>query len=126
MLRRGEITQATFDRWQRETGERKLPERVGKRKHNPGGGKMPAKGLTAKQRRQHGHATPPKGYPTARSQYADPSNYKFPINTPARVRNAAARIMQSKSNWMYSAAELAAIKKRIRAAGKRLGVEVTI
>jgi len=48
------------------------------------------------------------------------------VNSPARVRNAASRIMQSKSNWMYSAAELAAIKKRIRAAGKRLGVEVTI
>lgn len=120
MARRGEISMKKVKEYERETKGKKLPEHVGKKKHNP------AKTLTKKQRRQHGHATPPKGYPSMRSQYADPSNYKFPVNTPARVRNAAARIMQSKSNWMYSAAELAAIKKRIRAAGKRLAVEVTI
>lgn len=88
----------------------------------PGGQKK----LTAKQRRQHGHRTPPKGYPSKKSLYADPANHKFPINSAARVRNAAARIMQAKSNWMYSAAELAAIKGKIRAAGKRLGVKVTV
>ena len=30
MLRRGEIDRATVERWERETGDRKLPERVRK------------------------------------------------------------------------------------------------
>lgn len=48
------------------------------------------------------------------------------LATKADVRNAATRIRRGKSNWMYTAAELAAVKKRIRAAGKRLGVRVSI
>lgn len=79
--------------------------------------------MTDKQERQGGHATPPKGYPAKKTEYADPDNYKYPLDTAAHVRAAMAYISMPKNRRMYSAQELAAIERRIKSAGKKFGIE---
>jgi hypothetical protein len=81
--------------------------------------------LTGKQRRQNANATPPKGYPASSGSYADPSNKKYPIDTAERVRAAWSYINMPKNRRQYSAAELAAIERRIRVAAKKFGVEIS-
>lgn len=61
-----------------------------------------------------------KGYPASASQYADPEDRAYPLDTPAHVRNAASRFAQNKSR--YSPAKRAEISRRIAAAEKRHGI----
>ena len=79
--------------------------------------------MTDKQRREGGHATPPKGYPSNRTEYADPANYKYPLDTEAHVRAAWSYINMPRNSAKYSSAELSAIKSRIKRAGKKYGID---
>lgn len=81
--------------------------------------------MTDKQRREGGHGSPPKGYPASRESYADPDNYKYPLSSATKVRAAWSYINMPKNRRMYSAAELAAIERRIKAAAKKFGIEIS-
>ena len=70
-----------------------------------------------------GHKTPPKGYPTNRTQYADPANYKYPLDTEARIKAAWSYIHQEKNRKAYGASELTYMESRIKAAGKKYGIK---
>jgi hypothetical protein len=58
----------------------------------------------------------------ADAKFADPVNKKYPLDTPAHVRNAASRIGSPKNAGKYPAAAQAEIKGRIRSAEKKLGI----
>jgi hypothetical protein len=51
LLVKGEISPETFEEWNRETGRKKLPERVGARKRKAASKRRARKGRTAKRRR---------------------------------------------------------------------------
>jgi RNA polymerase subunit RPABC4/transcription elongation factor Spt4 len=70
----------------------------------------------------YGHKTPPKGFPENRSQYADPDNYKYPLDTAERVMAAFRYYNQSgqQSAGGYNDAQWTSIGKRIIAALNRL------
>lgn len=74
--------------------------------------------------KQHGHDSPPKGYPDTKTEYADPKNYKYPVNSAERVRAAWSYINMPKNQHGYSASEVSAIKSRIKRAAKKFGVEI--
>jgi len=75
--------------------------------------------------KKSGHKSAPKGYPTQRSQYADPANYKYPLDTEAHAKNASARFHYAVSSGEYSRAELVFMAKRIVSACRRYGVDVS-
>ncbi len=54
--------------------------------------------------------------------FADPKNKKYPINTEAHVRAAWSYINMPKNAAKYSSSDVAAIKGRIRAAGRKFGI----
>jgi len=70
-----------------------------------------------------GHDSPPEGYPKNKSQYADPANFKYPIDTAERVRAALRYIGKEKNASEYSSSDLAKVKSRIHKAAKRLGID---
>jgi hypothetical protein len=51
--------------------------------------------------------------------FADPTNKKYPIDTPGRIKAAWAYIHQPSNSSKYTAAERRLIQGRIRAAAKR-------
>jgi ADP-ribose pyrophosphatase YjhB (NUDIX family) len=59
------------------------------------------------------------------SSFAWPEQRKFPIHDAAHVRNAAARLAQAVKSGRISKSKAGEIHKRIAAAGKRFGVEVS-
>ena len=69
-----------------------------------------------------GNKTPPKGYPKDKSQYADPANFKYPIDSAARIRAAMVYYNHSGQRGAggYSMGEWAAIGRRIAAAANRV------
>lgn len=67
--------------------------------------------------------SPPKGYPESKSKYADPVNYKYPIDTEEHTRAALAYIGQARNRKKYTKKELAYIESRIHAAAKKFGIE---
>ncbi len=69
-----------------------------------------------------GHDSPPEGYPKDRDQYADPANYKYPIDTPEHVSAAWDYIHVAKNRREYNLAELAYMERRIKWAARRLGL----
>lgn len=50
--------------------------------------------------------------------FADPVNRKYPVNTPGRIRAAWAYVHTRSNAANYTAVELRAIKRRIRAAAR--------
>jgi len=72
--------------------------------------------------------TPPKAYKeggaTGRKDYADPANYKYPIDTEKHVRAAISYFSQPKNASVYGQAEQKSIWARIRAAAKKFGIEM--
>lgn len=52
------------------------------------------------------------------TRFADPTNKKYPIDTPGRIRAAWAYIHQPSNREKYTAAERRAIQDRIRRAAK--------
>lgn len=56
-------------------------------------------------------------------EYADPKNHKYPIDTQEHVRAAWSYINMPKNQDGYTAEEVAAIKAKIKAAGKKYGIQ---
>jgi uncharacterized protein DUF6582/ClpP protease-like protein len=79
---------------------------------------------TRPTKKQGAPQSPPKGYPTSRDQYADPENYKYPIDTAARTRSAWSYINKSENRSGYSAAELTYIENRIKSAARKFGIKI--
>jgi hypothetical protein len=52
------------------------------------------------------------------AKFADPTNNKYPIDTPGRIKAAWAYIHQARNADKYTAGELRAMRARIRAAAK--------
>src|SRR5688500_18035283 len=57
-------------------------------------------------------------------QFADPTNKKYPIDTPEHVRAAWSYINHRDNAAKYDKDEVKAIKDRIKRAAKRHGVEI--
>jgi hypothetical protein len=57
-------------------------------------------------------------------KFADPTNKKYPIDTPEHVRAAWSYINHADNAAKYEKSEVASIKRRIRAAAKKHGVEI--
>jgi HK97 family phage prohead protease len=55
--------------------------------------------------------------------YADPKNHKYPINNESRVRAAWSYINMPKNQKGYTPEEVASIKAKIKAAGKKYGIQ---
>lgn len=58
-------------------------------------------------------------------EFADPTNHKYPIDTPEHVRAAWSYIHHKDNAAKYHADDVEAIKKRIEAAAKKHGVELS-
>ena len=56
---------------------------------------------------------------------ADPANHKDPIGTPTHIRAAWSYINHKSNAAKYNKDEVARIKRRIRAAAKKAGVEIS-
>ena len=71
---------------------------------------------------------PPKKYKetgaTKRSDYADPDNYKYPIDTEKHVRAAISYFSNPKNAGKYSKAKQKSIWACIRRAAKKFGIEI--
>lgn len=57
-------------------------------------------------------------------EFADPTNKKYPIDTPEHVRAAWSYINHADNDAKYEAAAVRTIKDRIRRAAKKHGVEI--
>ena len=57
-------------------------------------------------------------------QFADPTNNKYPIDTPEHVRAAWSYINQADNAAKYDQDEVAAIKNRIKRAARQHDVEI--
>ena len=58
-------------------------------------------------------------------KFADPTNKKYPVDTPEHVRAAWSYINHADNAAKYEKSEVASIKRRIRAAAKKHGVEIS-
>ncbi len=58
------------------------------------------------------------------TQFADPTNKKYPIDTPGRIKAAWAYIHQPSNSAKYTAADRRAIQSRIRKVAKAKRVEL--
>jgi hypothetical protein len=57
--------------------------------------------------------------------FADPTNNKYPIDTPEHVRAAWSYINHKDNAAKYEADEVAQIKRRIKRAAEKHGVEIS-
>ena len=57
-------------------------------------------------------------------EFADPVNKKYPVDTPEHVRAAWSYINHADNAARYEKAEVASIKRRIRKAAEKHGVEI--
>jgi len=57
-------------------------------------------------------------------QYADPTNKKYPVDTPEHVRAAWSYINHEDNRRKYSAEDARKIEDRIKRAAKEKGVEI--
>ncbi len=57
-------------------------------------------------------------------EFADSTNHKYPIDTPAHVRSAWSYINHKDNAAKYDADEVKLIKDRIKRAAKKQGVEI--
>jgi len=57
-------------------------------------------------------------------EFADPTNNKYPIDTPGHVRAAWNYINHKDNATKYESGEVETIKNRIRQAAKKHGVEI--
>lgn len=61
----------------------------------------------------------------ADAHYADPKNHKYPLGSKEEAKAAWSYINMPKNAAFYSAADLAAVKSKIKAACKKFGVEIS-
>ncbi len=71
-----------------------------------------------------GHKTPPKGYPDKSKMYADPENFKYPLDTEKHVRAALSYLSKPENQKNYTKSELKTMFNRIHKRCKDFGVEV--
>ena len=57
-------------------------------------------------------------------EFADPTNNKYPIDTPEHIRAAWSYINHKDNAAKYKAAEVETIKGRIKRAAKQHGIEI--
>ena len=57
-------------------------------------------------------------------EFADPTNKKYPIDTPEHIRAAHSYINHKDNAAKYSADEVKTIKERINRAAKKHGIEI--
>jgi ATP-dependent protease ClpP protease subunit len=79
---------------------------------------------TRPSKKQGAPQSPPKGYPQSKDQYADPENYKYPIDTKDRTNAAWKYINKNENRSGYSASELTYIENRIKSAAKKFGIKI--
>lgn len=70
-----------------------------------------------------GHKTAPKGYPSERTEYADPKNFKYPLSSEEKIRAANSYLSQADNQSEYSPEEVKAMFARIHRAGKKHGIK---
>jgi hypothetical protein len=58
-------------------------------------------------------------------KFADPVNNKYPIDTPKHIRAAWSYINHKDNAAKYDKADVAKIKRRIRAAARKAGIEIS-
>ena len=58
-------------------------------------------------------------------EYADPTNHKYPIDTPEHIRAAHSYINHPDNAAKYDKDEVKTIKERINRAAKKHGVEIS-
>lgn len=58
-------------------------------------------------------------------EFADPTNNKYPIDTPEHIRAAYSYINHKDNAAKYDADEVETIKNRIKRAAKKHGVEIS-
>lgn len=58
-------------------------------------------------------------------EFADPTNHKYPIDTPGHIRAAWSYIHQGDNAAKYSPEEVEEIKDRIRKAAGKHGIDVS-
>jgi hypothetical protein len=76
------------------------------------------------QEMETGHKSAPKGYPEKAKMYADPVNFKYPIDNEEHARAAWSYIHQARNRKGYSASELKSMENRIRKALDKYGVDI--
>jgi hypothetical protein len=78
--------------------------------------------------KENGPKKPPKKYresgATSKSDYADPDNYKYPIDTEAHVRAAISYFSKPANANKYPKAKQQSIWAKIRAAAKKYKIEI--
>lgn len=67
--------------------------------------------------------SPPKDYPKDTGKYADPKNYKYPVNNAKRVRSAISYFSNPDNRKGYTADEVKSIWGRINKAAKKFGIQ---
>jgi DNA helicase HerA-like ATPase len=76
-----------------------------------------------------GHLTAPKEYrkggATKRGAYADPSRFKYPVDTVKHARAAMSYFSKPKNHGMYSSSERKAIARRIARAARKFGITIS-
>lgn len=75
--------------------------------------------------KKSGHKSPPKDFPTDKSQYADPKNFKYPIDTEKRVRSALSYFSNPDNRKEYTSEEQKFIWGRILRAAKKFGIKIS-
>jgi hypothetical protein len=68
--------------------------------------------------------SPPKYYPKDTGKYADPKNFKYPVDSPKRTRSAISYFSNPDNRKGYSSDEQKTIWGRIRKASKKFGIEM--
>ena len=58
-------------------------------------------------------------------EFADPVNNKYPIDTPKHIRAAWSYINHKDNAAKYDKADVAKIKRRIKGAAKKAGIEIS-
>jgi hypothetical protein len=81
----------------------------------------------APSEKQGAPKSPPKGYPTSKDDYADPTNFKYPLETEKHVRAALSYFSKkaNRSKGGYSPAEQKFMWGRILRAAKKYGIELS-
>ena len=73
---------------------------------------------------EKGHKSAPKGYPEKSKMYADPKNFKYPIDTEEHARAAWSYIHQARNRKGYTTEELKSMEARIRKVLKKYDVDI--
>jgi len=76
------------------------------------------------EEKETGHKSAPKGYPEKAKLYADPKNFKYPIDTEEHAKAAWSYIHQARNRKGYSAEELKSMEARIRKQLKKYDVDI--